>query len=111
MPTERKTDANRRNAQLSTDPRTPKGRAALSRNAQNHGLASGRLVLPNGNREDFLHLLVGLPLRIPARQRDRRPRGPASSLRLREEVPVNRRGGRQILVERRVTIGDDSAAS
>lgn len=38
--TQRKIDANRRNAQLSTGPRTEEGKAASSRNAWKHGMSS-----------------------------------------------------------------------
>lgn len=40
MTSERKIQANRRNAQRSTGPRTPEGKAAVSRNAFKHGLRS-----------------------------------------------------------------------
>ncbi len=83
----------------------------VRRNPPRHWLTSGHLVLPDAYREDFPHLLGGLPLRIPARQRGQPPRGPAGCLRLSEDVPVNRRGGREILVERRFTIEEDSAGS
>jgi len=57
MPTQRKAQASRRNAQLSTGPKTPGGKAIVSRNAVKHGLASRIVVLPEENREDFLTLL------------------------------------------------------
>ena len=57
MPSERKTQANRRNAQLSTGPKTSEGKAIVSRNAVRHGLASRLVVLPEENRQDFLDLL------------------------------------------------------
>lgn len=45
--------ANRRNAQLSTGPRTPEGLAAVRFNALRHGLAAKTAVLENENHEDF----------------------------------------------------------
>src|SRR5579871_6217347 len=56
MISERQLNANRRNAQLSTGPRTPEGRAAVSQNALRHGLASQTTVLPNENPEEFREL-------------------------------------------------------
>jgi len=111
MATKKQTTANRRNAARCTGSKTPARKAILRRNTQTHGLTLGHLAIRDGSRAEISHPLVGLPLRIPARQHAQRPRGPARSLRLREELPVNRRGGREILVERRATIGDDSAAS
>ena len=58
MASQRKTEANRRNAQLSTGPKSPEGKAIVSRNAQKHGLASRRVVFPEENRQDFLDLLA-----------------------------------------------------
>src|SRR4051794_15045422 len=40
MATDKQIEANRRNAQKSTGPRTPAGKAKCSRNALKHGLAS-----------------------------------------------------------------------
>lgn len=56
MISERQLNANRRNAQLSTGPRTPEGRAAVSQNALRHGLASKTAVLPTENPEEFREL-------------------------------------------------------
>ncbi len=56
MLSERQLNANRRNAQLSTGPRTPEGRAAISQNALRHGLASKTAVLPTENPEEFREL-------------------------------------------------------
>jgi hypothetical protein len=59
MATQKQIEANRRNAQRSTGPKTPEGKAAVSRNAQKHGLASRLVVLPEENRTRFLELLAG----------------------------------------------------
>ena|SRR5205809_332617 len=50
MGSERKVEANRRNALLSTGPKTPAGKRAVARNAVKHGLLSRELVLPNESR-------------------------------------------------------------
>jgi hypothetical protein len=60
QPTQQQTKSNRRNAQHSTGPRTPEGKAASSRNALTHGLAASRTVLPGENTRDFQTLLSGL---------------------------------------------------
>ena len=57
MLSQRQLDANRRNAQHSTGPRTPEGRAAVSLNALRHGLTAQTAVLPNENPEEFQELL------------------------------------------------------
>jgi len=51
--TEQKLAANRRNAQLSTGPRTEQGKAAVSLNALTHGLRSRRVVLPHEDPAEF----------------------------------------------------------
>jgi len=57
MPSQRQLNANRRNAQLSTGPRTPEGRAAVGLNALRHGLTAQTAVLPNESPEEFQELL------------------------------------------------------
>jgi hypothetical protein len=53
MATQAQFHANRRNAQASTGPRTPEGKAASSANATRHGLSAAFRVLPNENQEEF----------------------------------------------------------
>jgi len=53
-------DANRRNAQKSTGPRTPEGKATVSMNALQHGLRARRTVLPGENEEHFAQLCADL---------------------------------------------------
>lgn len=48
---------NRRNAQFSTGPTTPEGKAASSRNSLKHGLAGGQLIIPGEDLNDFEALL------------------------------------------------------
>jgi hypothetical protein len=50
---DRQTEANRRNAQLSTGPKTAEGKAAVASNALKHGLTGKQMVLPGENPEDF----------------------------------------------------------
>src|SRR5215471_10316227 len=56
MATLKQFEANRRNAQKSTGPKTPEGKAAVSMNALRHGLRARSVVLPGENREEFTQL-------------------------------------------------------
>ena len=56
-PTEAQIDANRRNAQKSTGPRTAEGKAASSRNRLLHGLRANKHIVLDEDPEDFLSLL------------------------------------------------------
>jgi hypothetical protein len=49
----RRIEANRKNAQLSTGPRTPAGKEAVSRNAIAHGLRARSILLAGENPQDF----------------------------------------------------------
>lgn len=60
MASEAQIDANRRNAQLSTGPKTPEGKAAVSTNALKHGLRSDLYKKPSLDPEVFDHLLAEL---------------------------------------------------
>ena len=51
MTSARKNEANRRNAQKSTGPRTPEGKAAVRLNALRHGLLSEEVLLPGEDGE------------------------------------------------------------
>src|SRR4028119_2437075 len=53
MTSEKQIQANRRNAQRSTGPKTPEGKAAVRLNANKHGLRSQEVLLP-GEDEDAL---------------------------------------------------------
>lgn len=53
MVTQAKLDANRRNGQKSTGPRTPSGKAIASMNAVKHGLCSRKPLIPGENEADF----------------------------------------------------------
>ena len=60
MSSERQIEANRKNAQLSTGPRTVDGKARVASNALKHGLTGKQIVLPNESPEDFDAFRVGL---------------------------------------------------
>jgi hypothetical protein len=56
MTSARKSEANRRNAQMSTGPKTPKGKATVSLNALKHGLLSKEILLPGEDEEALREL-------------------------------------------------------
>ena len=55
MSTEKQIEANRRNAEKSTGPRTPDGKARASQNSLKHGLTAEQVVLPSEDTEVFDH--------------------------------------------------------
>ncbi|HXK00749.1 MAG TPA: hypothetical protein VMS37_00015 [Verrucomicrobiae bacterium] len=57
MPTDAQINANRANAQHSTGPRTPEGKAASSRNALKFGLYAQADILPGESQEEFDELI------------------------------------------------------
>jgi hypothetical protein len=63
MPTQAQIEANRRNAEKSTGPRTPEGKARSRRNATRHRLCSDIVLMPDEEKEfrdDFNLLLADL---------------------------------------------------
>jgi hypothetical protein len=60
MSSKRKIDANRRNAQRSTGPKTPEGQAASAQNATTHGLSSSFTVLPHEDHNAYAQLVETL---------------------------------------------------
>ncbi len=80
MSTQKQIEANRRNAQKSTGPRTPEGRAAVHLNGVTHGLTAETLVLPGEDQSDFAVLLADLEAehcpRHPHRASHRPPNWP-----------------------------------
>jgi hypothetical protein len=56
MTSDRKAEANRRNALKSTDPRTPEGKAAVRMNALRHGILSREILLPGEDEEALREL-------------------------------------------------------
>jgi hypothetical protein len=53
MSTELQIEANRKNAQKSTGPRTPEGKEASSQNATKHGLCANRNVIRTESQEEY----------------------------------------------------------
>ena len=60
MTTKKQVHANRKNAALSTGPRSRAGNAASSKNAVTHGVLSKEIVLPTEDVEEFEDLSDGL---------------------------------------------------
>lgn len=60
MASQKQIEANRQNAQKSTGPRTPEGRAAVRLNSVKHGLTASTLVLPDEDAADFESLFDSL---------------------------------------------------
>jgi hypothetical protein len=58
MPSDAQIRANRRNAQASTGPRTPEGKAISSANSTKHGLTGGFRVLNEESQEEFDELVA-----------------------------------------------------
>jgi hypothetical protein len=56
MATLKQFEANRRNSQKSTGPKTPEGKSAVSMNALRHGLRARSVLLPGEDPTDFHHL-------------------------------------------------------
>jgi hypothetical protein len=56
MATLKQFEANRRNSQHSTGPKSPEGKAAVRMNALRHGLRARSVVLPGENPEEFSQL-------------------------------------------------------
>ena len=57
MATEKQFEANRLNAQKSTGPKTPEGRAAVRLNGVTHGLTAETIVLKGESQADFTNML------------------------------------------------------
>ena len=66
MATRLQRKAFRKNAQHSTGPRTPEGKARSSQNARKHGLFARDTVLPEENPEEFLQLIADLEQELEA---------------------------------------------
>lgn len=60
MATVRQLQANRRNALLSTGPRTARGKSRSRRNALKHGLTAETLIAPLEDLREYAHFEIGL---------------------------------------------------
>jgi hypothetical protein len=60
MSTRKQMEANRRNAQRSTGPRTADGKARVASNALTHGLTAKQIILRNENPRDFEAFRISL---------------------------------------------------
>src|SRR5580704_13591686 len=60
MATEKQFEANRQNAQKSTGPKTPEGRAAVRLNGVKHGLTAETIVLKGESEADYNALFDSL---------------------------------------------------
>jgi hypothetical protein len=65
MSSKKKIDANQRNAQCSTGPRTPTGKRTSSRNSRKHGLFSRELLLADEDKREFEKLRRELTQQMP----------------------------------------------
>ena len=77
MSTEKQRTANRQNAEKSTGPATPEGKARASVNALRHGFRSREAVLPEEDRAEFEALLAAL-------EAEYAPAGPTETFLVRE---------------------------
>ena len=64
MSTQAQIEANRRNAQKSTGPKTDEGKAAVARNAIKHGIFCQHLILPGESAEELEALRQGIYQRL-----------------------------------------------
>src|SRR5579872_4831689 len=87
MTSQAQIDANRRNAQKSTGPATPEGRAAVRLNALKHGLTSTTLLLNDEDRYEFERL-------CDAYEAEYQPVGPTEEALLKNLVAAEWRMGR-----------------
>jgi hypothetical protein len=62
MATLKQFEANRRNSQKSTGPKTPEGKSAVSMNALRHGLRARTVVLPGEDPTEFHQLCDDLEI-------------------------------------------------
>ncbi len=74
-------EANRRNARLSTGPRTETGHAIASRNALRHGLTAERLILFDEKQEEFERFYADLLAAL-------KPEGPMET-QFAERIAIN----------------------
>ena len=96
MTSEKKAEANRRNALKSTGPKTPEGKDAVRLNALKHGLLSEEILLPGEDEEALRELGEHLRDRVAARRRAGEPPRRPDHRRLLEAPAPGPGGGRHI---------------
>ena len=104
MASEKQDRANRQNAQKSTGPKTPQGKAAVRLNATKHGLLSKEALLPGEDESTFLELAERLRAEL-------RPEGELEALLVGRIVSAHWRLGRLGRVEAGVFAHTSSTAS
>jgi hypothetical protein len=77
MTTDKQIEANRRNAQLSTGPKTPEGKSRSRLNAFKHGMNATGFVIPSGQAQENLEEFQGL---LAALRHDLQPQGTLQEL-------------------------------
>ncbi|MBN2563451.1 MAG: hypothetical protein JXQ75_21230 [Phycisphaerae bacterium] len=92
MTSDKQAEANRRNAQKSTGPKTPEGKAICSQNAVKHGLLSRDALLPAESEDAFLEFAKGM-------RADLKPVGPLESMLVDRVISSAWRLGRAVAVE------------
>ncbi|MBM3729154.1 MAG: hypothetical protein FJW40_27485 [Acidobacteria bacterium] len=88
--------ANQSNAQLSTGPRTPEGKATAARNSLRHGLTSAELIIAPGEESEFNAFLESFT-------RDLRPEGALETVFFNDIVHAAWQKRRARFLEARVT--------
>lgn len=102
---EAKRQANRRNAQRSTGPRTAEGRQAVRLNAVKHGLTAATSVLPQEDGAEFAALLADLEARFAPRDEAERD----AVRELAQSTWRKRRGGKVEAVVLQALIAKEEA--
>jgi hypothetical protein len=92
MASRRQLQANRRNARLSSGPKTPEGKATAARNSLKHGLLARNAVLPDEDTQAFLEALAAL-------EAENQPSGPLEHLLLQLLAAAQWRLARLLRIE------------
>ena len=95
MPSDAQIEANRRNAQNSTGPKTQEGKERARRNALRHGLAAEHILLIDEDAEDFTEFAAGMRRALgPVGEAEAGARRPHRHGQLALEARVAPGGGR-----------------
>jgi hypothetical protein len=92
MASQQQIDANRQNAQKSTGPKTPEGKAAVSQNALKHGLTAQQVCITGEDQDEFNTTLQSF-------QDELKPVGPVQTLLVEQIVMAAWRLSRLRLIE------------